>query len=146
MSEEAERIDAAIEVLRQEGGSIPIEPDPLTDEELAQARIALAALETAIEVHGHISRNETREAVLALLRWADTLPKPELLQPVSPEIEMWRAQCGVCDAKWKVDKDESGRTLTAEPADNPGPHGTFCPDCRGRGMMAPGVLNWRFGA
>lgn len=45
----------------------------------------------------------------------------------------WRAVCGVDGSAWKVDGV----------AENPAPTGSFCPDCRERRMMAPGVLHWK---
>jgi hypothetical protein len=47
----------------------------------------------------------------------------------------WVAACGLCSAHFAVTAKDSPQ--------NPGPHGTFCPDCRDRKHPAPGVLNWR---
>lgn len=47
----------------------------------------------------------------------------------------WVAVCGLCEASFVVRAKDSEA--------NPGPHGTFCPDCRARKHIAPGVLNWR---
>lgn len=47
-------------------------------------------------------------------------------------MKTWRATCGVCEASWKVEGEE-----------NPAPTGSFCPDCKKAGRMAPGVLNWK---
>jgi hypothetical protein len=43
----------------------------------------------------------------------------------------WRAQCGVCYSSWVGESEEC-----------PSESGTFCPNCRDKGLMAPGVLNW----
>lgn len=50
---------------------------------------------------------------------------------VELKTPIWRAKCGVCLEAWKV-----------ESVDNPAPHRSFCPDCRKRGLTAPGVLTW----
>lgn len=47
----------------------------------------------------------------------------------------WVADCGVCAASFVIFSKDS--------PENPGPQGTFCPDCRDRKRIAPGVLNWR---
>ena len=46
----------------------------------------------------------------------------------------WVAVCGVCEGSFVVAKVDS--------ADNPAPHGSFCPDCQARRLIAPGVLHW----
>ena len=46
----------------------------------------------------------------------------------------WVAECGVDGANFVIACDGSGQ--------NPAPHGSFCPDCRARGLIAPGVLHW----
>ena len=47
----------------------------------------------------------------------------------------WVAECGVCSADFVVRASDS--------LENPQPHGGFCPDCRARRLIAPGVLHWR---
>lgn len=47
----------------------------------------------------------------------------------------WTSFCGVCLADFVIAAKDS--------VDNPSASGTFCPDCRARGMKAPGVLHWR---
>jgi hypothetical protein len=47
----------------------------------------------------------------------------------------WIAVCGLCDANFAIAAKDS--------PDNPAPHGIFCPDCRARRHIAPGVLNWQ---
>lgn len=47
----------------------------------------------------------------------------------------WVAECGVCDGNFALRADDS--------EDNPAPHGSFCPDCRALGLIAPGVLHWK---
>lgn len=44
---------------------------------------------------------------------------------------VWRGACGVCETEF----EHPERT-----AENPSPHGTFCPVCRSRGLKAPGVV------
>jgi len=46
----------------------------------------------------------------------------------------WVATCGVCEGNFVIHEDGSDK--------NPYPHGSFCPDCRAKRLMAPGVLNW----
>lgn len=46
---------------------------------------------------------------------------------------IWRARCGVDSSRW-----------TAKMKDDRDPAKmSFCPDCQKRGMIAPGVLNWK---
>lgn len=44
----------------------------------------------------------------------------------------WEAKCHVCGSQWTCETSDD---------DNPGP--TFCEECRERGLLAPGVLNWK---
>lgn len=45
----------------------------------------------------------------------------------------WRAKCGVCGSAWIAEmKDDADPCAMS-----------FCPDCKSRGLMAPGVLNWK---
>lgn len=46
----------------------------------------------------------------------------------------WVSECGVCEGNFVV--------RAADSEANPGPHGTFCPDCKATGLKAPGVLHW----
>lgn len=46
----------------------------------------------------------------------------------------WVALCGVCESGFVVPKSDSTNC--------PAPNGSFCPDCRHRGLKAPGVLHW----
>ena len=52
---------------------------------------------------------------------------------VSDEAKWYKARCGVCNATWKAQIENGAEAISA---------GTFCPDCRAQGRMAPGVLNW----
>jgi hypothetical protein len=47
----------------------------------------------------------------------------------------WVSTCMICDGDFAVRLEES--------PENPSKSGTFCPDCRARGRIAPGVLHWR---
>lgn len=46
----------------------------------------------------------------------------------------WVATCGVCEGSFVIEKADS--------ADNPSLSGSFCPDCKERRLIAPGVLHW----
>jgi MinD superfamily P-loop ATPase len=48
----------------------------------------------------------------------------------------WVSECGVCNSPFAI------RASDCDDNENPFPHGTFCPDCRARGLKAPGVLHW----
>lgn len=52
---------------------------------------------------------------------------------VSGGPSWYRAVCGVCNQGWVAEIPPNADALRA---------GTFCPDCRREGRMAPGVLNW----
>lgn len=60
--------------------------------------------------------------------------KADLPQMTEGMPDDWTATCGVCIADFAVRKSDS--------ENNPAPHGSFCPDCRQRGLIAPGVLHW----
>lgn len=47
-------------------------------------------------------------------------------------LRTWHAQCGVCFTE----------AVPIESADNPYPHGVFCPECRANKLKAPGVMNF----
>lgn len=47
----------------------------------------------------------------------------------------WISRCGLCEASFVI------RAVHA--AENPSPSGAFCPDCKARRHIAPGVLHWR---
>jgi hypothetical protein len=63
---------------------------------------------------------------------------PEIPRLVGERYDDWVAWCGVCGAGFAV--------RLADSPENPHPNGCFCPDCQGRKLMAPGVLNWRMRA
>lgn len=46
----------------------------------------------------------------------------------------WIAECLICNGDFAIRHEDS--------PDNPSPSGTFCPDCKARGRIAPGVLHW----
>lgn len=46
-------------------------------------------------------------------------------------MTIWRGSCGVCNTLYQHPENSREK-----------PNATFCPDCRERGMMAPGVVNW----
>jgi hypothetical protein len=48
----------------------------------------------------------------------------------------WVSTCGVCGEFFAVRSEDA-------PEGNPFPHGTFCPDCQAKGLVAPGVLHWQ---
>lgn len=52
----------------------------------------------------------------------------------APRDDDWVAVCGVCEGSFVVAK--------ADNEANPAPHGSFCPDCKERRLIAPGVLHW----
>lgn len=56
---------------------------------------------------------------------------PEITEGRSDD---WVARCGVCLSAFAIQN--------ADCQDHPAPNGSFCPDCKARGLMAPGVLNW----
>jgi hypothetical protein len=56
----------------------------------------------------------------------------EMRDPLSND---WVATCGVCNSDFSVRASDSPNI--------PSKSGTFCPDCRARGLMAPGVLHWK---
>ncbi len=60
---------------------------------------------------------------------------PDLPQIRTALPDDWVATCGVCEARFAI-------RAADVPEGNPYPHGSFCPDCRERRLMAPGVLNW----
>jgi hypothetical protein len=51
-----------------------------------------------------------------------------------PDLKTWIAQCGVCLAYFES-------KIKSE--DNPHPYGAFCPQCKERGLIAPGVLHFK---
>lgn len=53
----------------------------------------------------------------------------------SPRDDDWVASCGVCYGNFVL--------LARTYPDNPSASGTFCPDCRARKLIAPGVLHWK---
>ena len=57
----------------------------------------------------------------------------ECLIYTEPVKIRWVAMCGVCE-NWFEHPEHT--------IENPSPHGTFCPVCREKKLMAPGVLNW----
>ncbi len=46
----------------------------------------------------------------------------------------WTGKCAIC-SNW-FEHPKKG-------AENPSPHGTFCPVCRERKMIAPGVVHFK---
>lgn len=61
--------------------------------------------------------------------------KANLVEANVPLQTDWISQCGVCEENFLIRDD-------AEPG-NPYPHGSFCPDCKESGLIAPGVLHWK---
>lgn len=61
--------------------------------------------------------------------------KADLPQITEGRLDDWVATCGVCEGNFAV--------RAADVPENPAPHGSFCPDCRAKKLMAPGVLYWQ---
>ena len=64
----------------------------------------------------------------------DCFPDDDTTQVMVDGAPRWyRADCGVCNQGWSAEMGPDADALKC---------GTFCPDCRKAGRMAPGVLNW----
>ena len=58
----------------------------------------------------------------------------DLRQATTARPDDWVSECGVCEGNFLIRAED----LSEQPSES----GTFCPDCRANGAIAPGVLHW----